>query len=329
MKIRTDFVTNSSSSSFITVRVDDIELAKSLGFSSTKEINDHIRNTIEKMFGDEEPIGSMGILDLDSLCALLAINNLDQEQPSLAEVLEDALQGHYEKDTFPYTNVVLFKDSSKEYYSKNFIKKNAPIDDMVNKSEGDIYGFSCETTEFNDGPIGPLLYMRINNGKRLTIVADELWDDLDCFEHYRGETIEGFEFVLLGKREDYSSYDAIIDYINNNGGTITEDLTKKTRYAIYPLTQGKYWQIEPAIDEKVLDKYRMECIPLVSEKAFKFRWLKDSPYEDGEFYDIANDFREDAVLDYGKDFAYLKWFEKFGYGRVFVEKWDNGSWEKS
>ena len=262
MKIRTDFVTNSSSSSFITMRVKSRRMQNLLELETASELNEMIDEAIDVAYEEFENSEIPFVFDYASVSGYLLF------------MLENAGE--------------IFEDEFDE--------------DELN--DGDLQSVEIDHAEFDDGSYGPFEYVRINKKKKLTIFVEETYDE----DAYKGEDISGMEFYFVGGMDEFGDKEAIIDFINTHGGSITETITEKTRYAICG-------DIKKNTAE--LKTIREACIPILSEDAFRYRYMDETPYDDiyGMAYEVGFE-----------DVTVLEWFEKYGLGEVTIEFWRDNQW---
>lgn len=265
MKIRADFVTNSSSSSFVSIYASSKRLQELLGCISEDELNQKL----------DQALG-------------FAYDEFDGGELPLVE-----------DERFDYNSVAEYL----VFMLENAGEMSGPID-ASSLTDADLQSVEIDHAEFDDGSYAPFEYVRINNGKKLTIRVEETYED----DAYKGESIEGMEFYIIGSANEFKDLDGIRRFILASGATITDTLTDKTRYAICPGYTDE-------ADE--LNHIRDACVPILFEKAFVYRYMDDEPYDD--IYDLAHlvGFQEITVRD---------WFELFGLGDTEIEYWKDGHW---
>ena len=299
MKYRSDFVTNSSDSSFV---VDNIDNPLFDAFKNKLNIN-------RKLIESENDWFVPSIEDARSISEWQLLKILFEDWDA---TLECYVEGDMEdlEDGSKYEEAILRSMAEEGLISLgpeesviSWVKRAglAELAASMEPLDEGIKSATIEVTRYCDGGWGPFEFVRINKGKRLNICLSE--DDLDydnlwCVD----ESVSGKEFVV--PEDNYSDRDRIIDFILEQGGSVSEEITDKTHFVLCA---------DPGSQPVVL-KAREECIPVLSETGFWNRFSEDKIECDP--WDVY--YPEDSLIN---------WLEETGLGIVSMQIWKDGKWQ--
>ena len=316
MKFRTDFVTNSSDSSFLTFNIKNNKLFKIL-----EELGITIESKEEGVFDDfmTTTLPSGESCSIESGDAIFY--PLPSEYSSISAWLVGCLLWEVE-DVYPAKEEDDYSDFAKELIE---LLNNANITNLdweaVNEwSRSDVISDISKTFGKYDADLEEAFIEYTNGfeGELFDCEAVEVKNGIKASYSYASEDeceeeIEDVKFVLVGKFERFEFKDEFKEFIEDMGGIVSSSVSKNTNFVICN---------EPEeTSSKLLDKAKELCIPIISEDAFLIKFAPD------EFDDLPEyeDYEEDLfAISYDggmKDMMF-----SYGIGFVSTEIWKKDKW---
>lgn len=307
MKFRADFVTNSSSSSFLTFSINNPELYQLLISLGIK-----ILNTEENTFSDGMkvvlPSGEALELYLEDADWMPTCDECTSITSWLMSIILNEIESLYppkELDEYSEFTIALLQllkekelldiniedsDSWDREMLEESFKKFDKMDKTINNAE----------IEFNTGFEGEICHMEYitsKNGYCLTITTGD-----DCEEEEND--LIGLNIVIIGKEDEFEDKDALIEFIEENGGEYKLQLRPNTDYVICNNLNKKDTRLQKAKDL---------CIPIISEKGFLYRFGEENVFDTEE--DLYNEL---FACTYEGEFYNM--FHQYGIGNVTRKK---------
>lgn len=319
MKFRTDFVTNSSDSSFLVFNIKNkrlFEALTSLGikFKYVEEGEFSDKMLIELPSGATEIFDETGGLpypdDMDFISAWLVSTILWQVVADCPPQFgEDSYSG-FTKELIDILNKadithldweVIEKWSEDEFADD--LKKTFGIMD------GEIEEANIENAFGFEGVADFCLYTEVKDGKRMSA---------NYFGGYgiKEEDCEGQKFVVTGKLKFFENRDKIVEFIEGAGGSVTDTVSKNTDYLVCNDVKS---------NSSKMKKAKELGITVLSEAAFIRRFGNPEDFEG--FIDL-NGLNEKA-WDVTHDGGVLDLVVDSGIMPIAMEIWEDGRWVRN
>ena len=319
MKFRTDFVTNSSDSSFLAFNVKNKKLFKYLKKLGIK-IEETEKGTFTEGMRVTLPSGASQhiffeeywdfpyVEDCSSISAWLIkmilweLGDLgwrDEDDP--VEEFTKELTRILEKANLISVDWNMIEDWAQDEMDDQLSESFDKMDKYIEQADIEhAYGF--------EGEVGPLEYIRIKDGNKLSMG----FYDTDDFGD---ESCKDLRFVLLGKPVHFKNRRALKKYIKSFGGIVKRKVKKSTHYLICN---------DPKFSNKKTKKAQKLCIPTITDEAFIRRFGDTEQFESIKTEDVYYDDLWETTYSGGV----YDFINKTGIGSTYMQVWKNGKWVK-
>ena len=331
MKFRTDFVTNSSDSSFLTFNIKNkrlFDFLTNLGIKIEKtedgELSDRMILTLptgesSQIDGSEDwwlPFPNaytslsawvLGLL-LGKIPRLADDDEYDDDEDEEEWIDEDVVFCRKLIELFMQADILhLDWEMVQEWSACDVI---ADFEKAVGDMDGDITDAEVVRAYGMEGTVEHLEYVEVHNGSRMSVLCDD--NMLYYGQEEEKESCEGLKFVVTGKLKHFENREAMVECIEKLGGTVSDSVSKNTDFLICN---------DPDSTSSKMKKAKTLCVPVLTEEGFIRR------FADPDEFDLEEDLEEEVewfeTTYYG---GVYRMFRKTGIGTVSRKVWKKGKW---
>ena len=319
MKFRTDFVTNSSDSSFLAFNIKNKKLFDCLTglgikFEDVKdgEFSDRMRIVLPSGESDEIDGANNWSLpylsDFSSISAwLVAMILWEVEDIDPAKDEEDYSDFARELiDLLNKADITHLDWDAVDTWSRE--KMISDLEQKFGEMDSDIKEASIEHTYGFEGDVGPCIYAEVHEGKKMSVEYSNQ-DEIET------EECDGLKFVVTGKLKYYDNREAIVDFIEDEGGTVSESVSKNTDYLICN---------DVTSTSSKMKKAKQLGIPVLTELAFIRRFADIEDFDDISDEESVAEDSWDLTCDGGV----LDFVIENGTQPIVMEVWKDGKWQQ-
>ncbi len=322
MKFRTDFVTNSSDSSFLTFNIKNKRLFEALTGLGIK-----FKNVEDGKFTDEMkielPSGKTAIIEVDENWSLPFITETESISAWLVAMILWEVETLFpqkevdEYSEFAHELIDLLNNANVTHLDWNAIEKwsrESMIEDFekaFGSMDGDIEEAVIEHTYGFEGEIGPCVYAEIKDGKKMSAS----YSNDEEYDEENDDGCDGLKFVVTGKLNYFENRDEIVEYIEDAGGLVSESVSKNTDYLICN---------DIKTNSSKMKKAKELGVSVLSEAAFIRKFGDPDDFDD--IIDEEELGCSDEAWDLTSCGGVLDFVVKHGTQPIVMEVWKNGKW---